>query len=301
MIIVRVFVPFALGFFVSYIYRSVNAVIALDLVAGFDLRPADLGLLTGAYFLAFAVAQVPLGVLLDRYGPRRPEAVLLVAAGAFLFAAAGGVSSLFVARALIGVGVSACLMASIKAFVIWYPPERRALANGCLTAFGGLGALAATAPVEAALGATDWRGVFMGLGAFTLVIAAVVYWVVPKRPGSHAPSTWRAKIAGIGEVFTSRDFWRLVPIATFSQAGVLRHPGPVGRPLAARRGRVGAHRRRRSSAGHRRRLDHRIGALGRRHRAPEPARHHTPHLHPLVHGGPSWRCRRRWRCRGSVR
>ena len=81
MIIVRVFVPFAIGFFVSYLYRSVNAVIAPDLIAEVGLRPADLGLLTGVYFLAFALAQVPLGVLLDRYGPRRPEATLLVVAG----------------------------------------------------------------------------------------------------------------------------------------------------------------------------------------------------------------------------
>ncbi|HJO72841.1 MAG TPA: MFS transporter [Rhodospirillales bacterium] len=220
MIIVRVFVPFAIGFFVSYLYRSVNAVIAPNLIAEVGLRPADLGLLTGVYFLAFALTQVPLGVLLDRYGPRRPEATLLVVAGggAFLFAAAEGAPSLFVGRALIGVGVSACLMAGIKAFVIWFPPERRALANGCLTAFGGLGALAATAPVEAALGLTDWRGVFLGLGAFTLAIAAVVYWVVPERPGSQSPSTWRAQIAGVGEVFTSRAFWRLAPIAAATQA-----------------------------------------------------------------------------------
>lgn len=220
MIIVRVFVPFAIGFFVSYLYRSVNAVIAPDLIADVGLRPADLGLLTGVYFLAFALAQVPLGVLLDRYGPRRPEAVLLVVAagGAFLFAAADGAPGLFVARALIGVGVSACLMAGIKAFVIWFPAERRALANGCLTAFGGLGALAATAPVEAALGVTDWRGVFTALGVFTLAIAAIVYWVVPERPGSHATATWRAQMAGVGEVFTSRAFWRLAPIATATQA-----------------------------------------------------------------------------------
>ena len=78
--------------------------------------------------------------------------------------------------------------------------------------------MAATAPVEAALGVTDWRGVFTALGALALVIAAVVYRVVPERPGSFAASTWRAQMAGVGEVFTSRAFWRLAPIATVTQS-----------------------------------------------------------------------------------
>ena len=88
MTILRVFIPFALGYFLSYLMRVINAVIAPDLVRELGLTAADLGLLTSANFLAFAVAQLPLGILLDRYGPRRTEAVLLLfaALGAFIFA-----------------------------------------------------------------------------------------------------------------------------------------------------------------------------------------------------------------------
>ncbi|NOQ52071.1 MAG: MFS transporter, partial [Desulfuromonadaceae bacterium] len=116
--LIRLFLPFGLGYFVSYLFRTVNAVIAPDLVADLGLTPADLGLLTSAYFLAFAAFQLPLGLLLDRFGPRRVESALLLfaAAGALLFARAESLLGLIVGRALIGLGVSACLMAAFKSF-----------------------------------------------------------------------------------------------------------------------------------------------------------------------------------------
>src|SRR5512134_357876 len=114
----RIFIPFALGYFLSYLYRTVNAVLAPDLVRDLGLDPAGLGLLTSAYFFAFALAQLPIGILLDRYGPRRVEACLLLfaAAGALLFARATSLPELLLGRGLIGLGVAACLMAAFKAF-----------------------------------------------------------------------------------------------------------------------------------------------------------------------------------------
>jgi len=122
MITWRVFLPFAAGYFLSYLYRVVNAVIAPDLVADLAIGPSALGLLTATYFIAFASAQLPLGVLLDRFGPRRMEAFLLLFAGlgAYLFARAESLVGLVVARAFIGFGVSACLMAAFKAYTIWF-------------------------------------------------------------------------------------------------------------------------------------------------------------------------------------
>ena len=82
--------------------------------------------------LQFAVIQIPLGVLLDKYGPRRIEACLLLfaALGAAIFATATSFNMLVIGRALIGLGVSACLMAAFKSFVQWFPAERLPLANG---------------------------------------------------------------------------------------------------------------------------------------------------------------------------
>ena len=99
--------------------------------------------------------------LLDRFGPRKVEAFLLLfaAAGAFTFAQSQSLAGLILGRALIGFGVSACLMAAFKAYTLWFQSDQWPLVNGFQMAAGGMGALAATAPVEAALGLTDWRGV----------------------------------------------------------------------------------------------------------------------------------------------
>ena len=142
--------PFAAGYYLSFLFRSINALIAGDLTADLGLNAADLGLLTSMYFLVFAAVQLPCGVLLDRYGPRLVDSTLLLVAGAgsLLFALADGVWALMLARALIGLGVAVGLMAGLKAIVLWFPPERVALANGWLIMLGALGALSATGPAE---------------------------------------------------------------------------------------------------------------------------------------------------------
>lgn len=225
--LVRVFLPFALGYFLSYVFRVVNAVIAPDLVRDLGLGPEVLGLLTSTYFVTFAAFQLPLGVLLDRYGPRRVEAVLLIfaAAGAAVFAQAEGKTALMAGRALIGFGVSACLMAAFKAYVEWFPRERLPLINGLQMASGGAGAIAATAPVEAALRFTDWRGVFWGLAALTLVASLFVGTVVPERPVSRPSTPGGSRLAGLGFVLTSPRFWKVAPWAVASQATFLAIQG----------------------------------------------------------------------------
>ena len=163
----RVFLPFMLGFFLSYVFRSINNVIAPDLVRDVGVDASGLGLLTGVYMITFAAFQMPLGILLDRFGPRRTEAALLLfaAAGAFIFATATSPTALIFGRGLIGFGVSACLMAAFKSFVDWLPAERLPFANAIMFATGGLGAMSATVPVETALQFTDWRGVFLFMAA----------------------------------------------------------------------------------------------------------------------------------------
>jgi MFS family permease len=221
----RILLPFAAGYFLSYLYRTVNAVIAGGLtddptLGNGGLDAGSLGLLTSAYFLTFAAAQVPLGILLDRYGPRRVEAALLVVAaiGAAVFAMADGLAGLIAGRALIGLGVSACLMGAFKAFRQWFASERLPLLQGLIMAAGGLGVMTATVPVEAALQFTDWRGVFFGLAGLTLVVCAVLFLGVPDRPSEGAHETLRQQMRGVSSVFTSRFFWAVVPAAMVAQA-----------------------------------------------------------------------------------
>ena len=206
-----VFCPFAAGYYLSYFYRYVNAVIAKDLVADFGLVPADLGLLTSAYFLAFAATQLPLGVLLDRYGPRRCTAALfcVAAVGALTFSFARDLTQLSVGRALIGLGVSAGLMGSLKAFTLWFPREQLVRLSGWMIGVGSVGTLSATAPVEALLGPFGWRAVFMGLSALSLGAALLIFLVVPERALPRHAESWSDQLRVVGRIFARADFWRL--------------------------------------------------------------------------------------------
>jgi MFS family permease len=210
-----VVLPFAFAYFLSYVYRSINAVISPDLVAEFGLTPADLGLLTSAYFLAFAACQIPVGILLDRFGPRRVNATLFLAAslGALLFSLGEGFTALVLGRALIGIGVSAGLMSSIKAFTLWFPLERLPAITGRILFVGGLGAMAATLPVELALNVTDWRGVFQVASLLTLVAAVGLFLVVPERTPASDPArrreSWTEQLAAVGRVYRAPVFWRV--------------------------------------------------------------------------------------------
>lgn len=213
-IVLCVFLPFAGGYFLSYLFRSVNAIIAPDLTADLSLSPADLGLLTAAYFLTFAAVQLPLGIALDRYGPRRVQTCLLLvgAIGAAMFGYGTDLGSLVLARGLIGVGVAGGLMTSFKAIVMWFPAKRWPLVNGCFMATGGLGALAATQPVELALRVTDWRGVFFWLAGITVAAAIVILFVVPEKPASHGNSIrLREQMRSLGHIFRDPLFWCLAP------------------------------------------------------------------------------------------
>ncbi len=227
MLRLRIFLPFAAGYFLSYAYRTINAVLSPHLAVDLGLNASDLGLLTSVYFLTFAAFQLPLGLLLDRFGPRRVEATLLLfaAAGAGLFAVSSNRVELIVGRGLIGLGVSACLMASFKAFVLWFPVMRLPAINGWILAAGGLGALVATAPVEAALQVTGWRGLFAGLAIVTVAVAAALWLVVPERSSHGAAGGWREQGRGVAEIFRSPVFWRIAPGSVVSQASFLAIQG----------------------------------------------------------------------------
>ena len=219
----QVFLPFALGYFLSYLYRVINAVLAPDLASDLGVDPSGLGLLTAVYFITFAAAQLPLGILLDRFGPRKIEAGLLIlaAAGAFIFARAGTLTGLVIGRGLIGFGVSACLMAAFKAFVIWFPKQQLPRINGFQMAAGGLGALAATSPVESALTVTDWRGVFTLLALLTVLVAAIIFFIVPERPNPNKDEPFGDQMREMGTILKSLHFWRIAPWATLSQGTFL--------------------------------------------------------------------------------
>jgi predicted MFS family arabinose efflux permease len=205
------------------VYRAVNAVLGPTLAREFGLSATELGFLTGVYFFSFGLFQIPLGMLLDRFGPRRVNGTLLVlaAAGGVGFAFSQSFETLVLSRALIGLGVSACLMGMIQAFVLWFPPERTGTMIALAYSMGGLGAISASSPLEAALGHLDWRQIFLGLAAATLALTALFAFWVPEheRKGKPAPLAHQAR--GLREIVRDGAFWRVAIAIGTNQCAVV--------------------------------------------------------------------------------
>lgn len=221
-----VFVPFGGAYLISYALRTVNAAIAPQLTREFGLDAAALGLLTAAYFLSFAFTQIPLGHWLDRYRPRRVESMLLLscALGCFVFASATSATGLIVGRAFIGAGVAACLMATIRTFGLWLPPERLPAMNGYMLAVGNAGAIASTAPALWLLQMMSWQQMFVAIGLITLLLSATLAFLVPDPPSTTSGAPAGAATAdpsqarGLSAVIRNPLFWAVAPITCFSNA-----------------------------------------------------------------------------------
>lgn len=202
------------GYVASQFYRSANAVIAPELMAELSISPESMGAITGVFFLAFALMQVPTGVLLDRFGPRRvmPALLMLAVAGSLLFAASDGESGLAFGRGLMGIGCASGLMGSMVVFARWFPQDRFGTLAALIFSVGGLGNLLATTPLAAASEAIGWRGSFVGMAAITVGMAALLIVVIRDAPPGHpalsrAPESASQILAGLGQVLREKRLW----------------------------------------------------------------------------------------------
>ena len=222
----RLVPAYAAGYFLSYGLRSVNAVIAPELMHDMQISTSGLGLLTSAYFLAFGLFQLPLGLLLDRFGPRRVESALLLvaAAGCAVFAVGTTLSALAFGRALIGLGVPSCLMASFKSFSQWFPSERLPALTATIMVAGGLGALSASVPVTAALPFIGWRGVFWLVSALLVLASGFLLTVPDQAVGSHREPLVQ-QIRSLAGIYGNRNFWRFAPQACVNSGGFMAIQG----------------------------------------------------------------------------
>ena len=213
--ILSVFLPFAAGYYLSFLFRTINASISPFLASDFGLGAAETGLLASVYFLVFAGAQIPIGVLLDRYGPRRVQSVLLVIAvgGISLFGNADSFAELLVGRAMIGLGVAASLMAGLKAIVMWFPRNRVAFVNGGMIMLGSLGAVTATAPTDWLLTWFGWRSLFGLLTIATLAVAGLIYFAVPESNEGSKRSVPSGKPLTLRSIFSDPRFLRIAPLS----------------------------------------------------------------------------------------
>lgn len=223
---IQVFLVFAFVYFLSTLVRAIIATLAPELTEQFQLSAADLGLLAGSYFIGFSLMQLPLGHLLDRFGPPKVAMGFLLVAllGSSIFAMAQNFTMLLIGRTLLGLGLAAGLMAPLTAYRRWYAPATQLRANSWMLTAGSLGMLMSTLPVQWLVPIWGWRGIFwFWEGLVLLALAAILIWI-PRwsfTPASHAQNPQAAvPAAGYGSILRNRRFISLAPLAFSSYGGL---------------------------------------------------------------------------------
>lgn len=216
-----IFLSFAFAYFLSALVRAVTATLAPAFSAELGLTAGDLGLLAGAYFLGFAATQLPLGQALDRWGPRRVLLALMSLAviGCAAFAMADQFAALTLARALIGAGLSACLMAPLTAFRRSFSPVAQLRANSWMLMSGSLGMVASTLPVQWLLPSLGWRGLFWLVAALLVVAMLAIRLCVPADDRASAPASTGGE--GYAAIVRHPVFLRYAPLAFFHYGGMV--------------------------------------------------------------------------------
>lgn len=229
------------AYMLSQYFRTAIAVVAPEMARDLDLSPAELGLLSSAWFWAFAAAQVPVGVALDRYGPRRVAGSVLASAalGCLLLASAGGVGMAVLAQALIGIGCAPVFMATLMVLARFYPPERFALLSSSILAIGNAGTLLGTTPLALAAKQIGWRGTFLVMGGTVALIAVLVATVTRDGPDPHRKAHHAAELAatmrGVAAVLRNRALWPLLPMCFAGYAVLVTVRGLWAGPFLAER------------------------------------------------------------------
>jgi len=216
-----VFLAFAAAYTISALVRAIIATLSPVLSQEFSLQSRDLGLLAGGYFLGFAATQLPLGTWLDRHGPKRVILCFLAVAvlGCLAFSVATSFAGLLLGRVLIGMGVSACLMAPLSGFRRWLDAPSLLRANSWMLMSGSLGMLASTLPVQWLLPLVGWRALFWVLAGLVVVAIAVIALVVPMWTKDAAAKTDTPD--GYAEVWKNRYFQKMSPLAFFNYGGLV--------------------------------------------------------------------------------
>ena len=212
----------------SHFYRVSAAVIAPDLMRELTLSSEALAVLTGAFFLAYAAAQIPIGMMLDRIGARITISgmLLFAVAGSLLFAAADGMMELTIARILMGMGCAGVVAGALVVCTRWFPPYYFALLVTTLVGIGNLGNLVATAPMAAAAQSVGWRVSFVGIAAIVAVLAGLGYLVIRDAPPGHVYHRQKAEsfatvVRGVGEVVTNPRLPVMLGLSFVSYASMI--------------------------------------------------------------------------------
>ena len=218
---VIIFCVFAFAFFISTLLRAITATLTPVLTNEFDLSAGNLGLLAGGYFIGFSLMQIPAGLLLDKYGPKKviPYLLLIALVGTISFAFAKNFTGLFISRIFIGVGVSACLMGPLTGYRVWFEEKYQQRANSWMLMVLSIGFLASTLPVQILLPLIGWRSIFFLIGALILISIILLSVFIPSWE-IKSPVERKNISGGLLDVWKDKFFISLIPLAFFNYAGV---------------------------------------------------------------------------------
>tara|TARA_Y100000992_G_C21274067_1_gene498834 strand:+ start:3181 stop:4386 length:1206 start_codon:yes stop_codon:yes gene_type:complete len=218
---ILIFCVFAFGFFISNLLRSITATLTPVLSTEFNLSAGNLGLLAGGYFLGFSLMQIPAGLLLDKYGPKKVVAYLLLIAliSTISFAFAKSFSGLLISRFFIGVGVAACLMGPLTGYRVWFEEKYQQRANSWMLMVASFGFVISTLPVQILLPMIGWRYIFLLISILILISIILILLFIPSWDNNTQTQT-TDKVGKLSDVWKNKFFISLMPLAFFNYGGV---------------------------------------------------------------------------------
>ncbi|PKR56816.1 MFS transporter [Thalassospira lohafexi] len=232
-----VLIPILLAFSLSQFFRSAQALLAEPLRVELTVSPEQLGLISGSFHFAFALMQIPVGVMLDRYGPRLTNGCLMLATvvGVLIFANAQSVVGLMIGQAVIGLGCSAAFMSALVLAARWVAPEKFAATSGLIVSFSLLGVLASATPLAALVETHGWRMVYYGLAGLSVFAVILDFLLVRDTPPGRAKTDQKGEtvveaLRGMVSVWKNRQVWLLCGVAFFSYPTILTVRGLWGGP-----------------------------------------------------------------------
>ncbi len=218
---ILIFSVFAFGFFISNLLRSITATLTPALSTEFNLSAANLGLLAGGYFLGFSLMQIPTGMLLDRFGPKKVIGYLLIIAliGTISFAFAKSFAGLLISRIFIGVGVAACLMGPLTGYRVWFEEKYQQRANSWMLMVANFGFVASTLPVQILLPIIGWRSIFLVIASLILISIILISILIPSWE-TKRDEDQNNNLQNLSYIWKNKFFISLVPLAFFNYGGV---------------------------------------------------------------------------------
>lgn len=208
---VRAYVAFGLAclfFGYAFLQRVAPSVMTDELMRAYSVGGAALGSLSAFYFYAYAGMQLPVGLLIDRYGPRRlmAGAMALCTLGSLFFALSDTLALASIGRAMIGGAVAFGYVGAMTVAAHWFPPGRFTLLVGVLQAVGMAGAVAGQAPLRLVVDAAGWRETMMLIGGLAALLALALFVVLRDRT-ERRKAKGDGVLAGVAHVLRRRDTW----------------------------------------------------------------------------------------------